>query len=173
MRSAKVLANQLLDNPLLREKVARLKEQRNQCTKLDADWVLQRLRDEVEADLIDIISDDGRIRPMRELPMIWRTGLVAGFEVTEVYGRDQDGHRIVVGVTKRIRFSDRLKRLELIGKHTDIGAFRERAVASDDEPLRRLYNQIAGKAIRPREERDEEEVLEVPPRLAVTDGIKH
>ena len=50
----------------------------------------------------------------------------------------------------------RLKRLELLGKQTDISAFRERAVASDEDPLRRLYNQIAGNVIRPHDERDEE-----------------
>ena len=82
MRSAKVSANQLLDNPLLREKVARLKEQRNQCTKLDADWVLQRLRMKSKQTSSTSLVTTAGIRPMREWPMIWRTGLVAGFEVT-------------------------------------------------------------------------------------------
>ena len=57
--------------------------------------------------------------------------------------------------------------------HTDIGPFRERAVASDEDPLRRLYNQIAGNVIRPREEQDDEDFLDVPPKPAVTDGNKH
>jgi phage terminase small subunit len=79
--------------------------------------VLTRLANELEADVADLFAEDGSLLPARQWPPIWRQGLVVGLDVT----RGADG----VTVTKA-RFSDRIKRLELMGKHVDVRAFAER-----------------------------------------------
>ena len=87
---------------------------RSERTQVSSDWVLKRLHDEAEADLADIYEKDGRLKPV---PEIWRSGLVASVETSVA----QDGTRV-----DKVRLSDRIKRIELIGKHMDVKAFVER-----------------------------------------------
>lgn len=94
------------------------KRGRSDRTKVNADWLLDRLAEESVADIADLYTADGRVKPVHEWPVIWRQGLVAGIDV-ETIGEGA-GH-----VTK-IKISDRIKRLELIGKHIDVQAFKDR-----------------------------------------------
>jgi phage terminase small subunit len=92
------------------------KAARSERLGLDSDWVLGRLSQEVQADMSDIFTDGTLdIKPIHEWPEIWRTGLVAGYDVVNNGGT----------LTTRIRFSDRTKRLEMIGKHVRVQAFKE------------------------------------------------
>lgn len=110
-------------------------EQRDR-TKIDADWVLNRLAQEVEADIADIHNDDGSLKPIKEWPMVWRKGLVAGFEIE--HSTDRDG-KPVVKVAK-VKVASRDKRLELLGKHIAVGAFREQVGLSGSLTLEQLVN---------------------------------
>ncbi len=94
---------------------------RSERTKIDADWVLTRLTHEAMADLADLYTENGELRPVAEWPLIWRQGLVSGLDVDE----DIQGGTKVGQVTK-VRLSDRIRRLELIGKHVNVQAFAER-----------------------------------------------
>lgn len=93
---------------------------RSERTGIDADWVLNRLASEAVADLADIIGSDGVLKPIEEWPLIWRQGLVTGIDVQE---DRQDG--VKIGQTVKVKLSDRIKRIELIGKHVNVQAFRE------------------------------------------------
>jgi phage terminase small subunit len=74
----------------------------------------------IDADLADLYGDDGSLRPVKDWPDIWRKGLVAGVDVEEIRA---DG--AVIGTVRKIKLSDRIKRLELIGKHVSVQAFKE------------------------------------------------
>lgn len=106
---------------------------RSERLKVDAAWVLQRLVDEAEADLADLYDEAGALKPVDQWPAIWRRGLVAGLDVEEV--REEGA---VVGVVRKLRLSDRIRRLELIGKHVGVQAFREQVglSAPDGGPIR-------------------------------------
>ena len=119
-RTAKQQGQRLLTNADVAKFVSDAQEARSKRTDIDADWVLRRLAEEAEADLSDIIGDDGEIRAVKDWPLIWRQGLVAGIDVQEVMIEGQK-----VGQTVKIKLSDRIKRLELIGKHVNVQAFRE------------------------------------------------
>ena len=82
-------------------------------TTVDAAWLLDRLAEEANADVADLFGPDGTLRPVTEWPAIWRKGLVSGMDVDE-FGR-----------VVKVRLSDRIKRLELIGKHVSVQAFKE------------------------------------------------
>jgi phage terminase small subunit len=112
--------------------------------------VLRRLVAEANANLKDIFAADGTLKPVEEWPEIWLTGLVSGIEIAEIWARDKDGKRVQIGVTKKLKLADRIRRIELIGKHIDVQAFKERASVSTDDPLKKLFEQISGQAIRPR-----------------------
>jgi phage terminase small subunit len=115
---------QLLQNTSVADAITALKAARSKQTGIDAAWLLKRLADEAEADLNDIVDDDGRLKNINEWPLIWRKGLVAGIEVEELWeGRGESRENI--GRLHKVKLSDRVKRLELIGKHIDVQAFRE------------------------------------------------
>jgi phage terminase small subunit len=56
--------------------VAKLK--RSERTEIDLDWMLKRLVDEVEADLADLYTDSGDLKPIDEWPRDLAARLVAG-----------------------------------------------------------------------------------------------
>jgi phage terminase small subunit len=114
----------LLSNPVVKAAIDASKVERSEKIGIDAEWVLQRLLEESEADLADIFDDNNNLKPIESWPKIWRQGLVAGVEVAALYeGVGED--RVQVGETKKVRLSDRLRRIELIGKHVRVNAFQE------------------------------------------------
>ena len=119
-RTAEQQGSRLLSNAKVAEAVQAAQTARAERTEIDADWVLKRLASEATADLADILNDAGGIKPVHEWPLIWRQGLVAGIEVQQnvVEG-------VSAGETVKIKLSDRIKRIELIGKHVNVQAFRE------------------------------------------------
>ncbi|WP_314952080.1 terminase small subunit [Bradyrhizobium cosmicum] len=124
----------LLANPAVKAAIDYAKIKRSEKTEIDAAWVLQRLVAEVEADLADLYTDAGDLKPIDEWPEIWRQGLVAGVEIDALHeGSGED--RIQVGLVKKIKLSDRLRRLELIGKHVRVNAFQDQITMSGVEGL--------------------------------------
>lgn len=115
-----------LKKPQIAEAIAVAQAARSERVQIDADWVLARLAAEVDADLAELIGDDGDVRPVKDWPEIWRKGLVSGLDVQEI---NSEGTKI--GQTVKLKLSDRLKRLELIGKHVNVQAFREQHGVSD------------------------------------------
>lgn len=120
-RSAKQVGHALLKHPVVGPMIEAAMKGRSDRTRIDADWMLIRLAEEAEADLADLYDEHGALKPVKEWPLIWRKGLVAGLDVEELRA---DG--VVMGLVKKVKLSDRIRRLELIGKHVDVQAFRER-----------------------------------------------
>ena len=119
--SAKTASSQgqrLLRNVEVSAAIAAGKMDRSERTKVDADWLLTRLADESVADIADLYDDAGNVKPVKDWPLIWRQGLVAGVEVERIGAG--------AGTVTKIKISDRIKRLELIGKHIDVQAFKEK-----------------------------------------------
>ncbi len=119
--SAEVTASRLLRIDQVAAAVAEAKAERAEKTGVDAAWVLKRLHDEAVADISDIYDDQGGLLPVHEWPLIWRQGLVQGIDVYEE--RDEEGR--VIGHTRKVKISDRIKRVELIGKHVNVQAFKD------------------------------------------------
>lgn len=113
----------LLANASVAAAVKDALEARGERTKINADWMLTRLAAEAEADLADLYDDNGNLLPVKQWPLIWRQGLVAGVETVREKGRGDDESDSHVD---KIKISDRVKRLELIGKHVDVQAFKDR-----------------------------------------------
>jgi phage terminase small subunit len=116
--SADVEGCRLLTNAKVGAAVAAAQSARSERTRIDADWLLARLAAEAQADVNDLYNEDGRIKPVKDWPLIWRQGLVAGLEV-ETIGEG-------AGHLTKVKLSDRIKRLELIGKHIDVQAFKDK-----------------------------------------------
>jgi phage terminase small subunit len=129
--------------------IAEAKAARVTATKTDAEWVLRRLIEDATADLADLYDANGHLRPVKEWPMTWRTGLVAGIETAlERDGTDGDGKPQYVEVRK-VKLADRTRLVELLGKHIGVGAFKERIEHSGEvtisDRLKRAEERAAGK----------------------------
>lgn len=119
-KTAKQQGARLLTNVDVAAAVSASKAERSAQTGIDARWVLERLGLEVEADMADLYDENGNLRPVKDWPLIWRTGLVAGVETVREGGEES------VSYVDKIKISDRIKRIELIGKHVDVQAFKDR-----------------------------------------------
>lgn len=101
----------------------RIKE-RGERTKIDADYVLRRLAEIDQMDVLDILRDDMTLKPVSEWPKVWRQYL-SGFDLAEMFeGAGED--RAMVGITKKLKWPDKVRNLELLGKHVGVNAFRDK-----------------------------------------------
>lgn len=123
--TAEQTAYKLGQKSLVQAAIADAQQKRAKRTTIDADWVLRRLAIEAEADLADLYDENGALKPVKEWPLIWRQGLVAGVE-TEQEFEEVDGKKVPIGLIHKVKLSDRVRRLELIGKHINVSAFTER-----------------------------------------------
>lgn len=126
-------------------------DERTARTQIDADWVLLQLADMFKADLADIFyPGTNDLRPIHEWPETWRK-MTTGVKIDNRFtGRGEDREEYTV---KDVKILDRLRALELIGKHTDVRAFTERVEVATDEALTKRL--LAGRR-RAKEARDQD-----------------
>ena len=108
VKGAKDQAYNLMQNPEVAAAIAAGMEARNKRLQVDADYVLKRLTSIDQMDLAEIHGDDGKLLPIKQWPLIWRQ------MVKEVDMK-----------TGKVKFHDKLRALELIGKHVNVNAFRD------------------------------------------------
>lgn len=121
--TAAVKASVMMRDERIQKRIAELMEERNKRMRVRADYVLMRLVEIDQMDVIDILNDDGSLKPIREWPKIWRTTL-SGFDLSStIMNMNEDS---IETILKKIKWPDKVKNLELIGKHVDVNAFKER-----------------------------------------------
>ncbi|EJM4784388.1 terminase small subunit [Salmonella enterica] len=126
--TAAVKASVMMRDERIQKRIAELMEERNKRLRVSADYVLLRLVGIDQMDVIDILNDDMSIKPVSEWPKVWRQYLT-GFELADMFeGRGDE--KELVGILKKIKWPDKVKNLELIGKHVDVNAFKERLEVS-------------------------------------------
>ena len=125
-KSAASIASENLTKPNVAAAIEAAMQERIARTQVTADYVLQRLVEIDQMDAIDIMNDDGALKPLIQWPKIWRQYL-SGFDVSEEFDRDGD-EKILIGYIKKIKWPDKVKNLELIGKHVNVQAWREKQV---------------------------------------------
>ncbi|MBJ9570246.1 terminase small subunit [Citrobacter braakii] len=125
--TAAVKASVMMRDDRIQKRIADLMEERNKRLRVSADYVLLRLVEIDQMDVIDILNDDGTLKPIREWPKIWRTTL-SGFDLSStIMNMDETS---IETILKKIKWPDKVKNLELIGKHVDVNAFKERLEVS-------------------------------------------
>lgn len=148
-KSAAELASRLLRKVKVVAEVDRLNSARLAKVNASSQSVLERLLEEANADLADLYNEDGSLKPVKDWPAIWRKGLVAGIQVEELFAGEGD-QRTKVGEVTKIKLSERLKRVELIGRHQNVSAFKDKIALDVEAPLKELFRAVAGVGIRPR-----------------------
>jgi len=123
------IASMNLAKAHIQARVAELMDERNKAVQIDAEYVLRRLKDIDELDALDIVDDRGYLLPLKQWPKIWRTS-VSGVEIG---GKGQ---------VSKIKWPDKVKNLEMIGKHTKVDAWTidKDGIDDDVQPLEITFN---------------------------------
>ncbi len=116
-KTARSQGSRLLTNVDIQKAIQQAKAEREERTKIDADYVLRRLVEIDQMDVLDIMDDQMKILPLRDWPKVWRQ-YISNIENLELTDAD--------GEFKKIKWPDKVKNLELLGKHVSVGAFKDK-----------------------------------------------
>lgn len=112
---AVVTGCELLATPEVQDRIAELAAARNQRLEITADEVLLELRRMLTADVALLTDEKGCVKAVDDIPLDLRR-TIASIDVEEIWeGRGED--REQVGVLKKVRFWNKEKAAELLGKH--------------------------------------------------------
>lgn len=139
-RSARSQGQRLLTNAAVLQAIQDRMAQRSKRTQVDADYVLHRLHDIDQLDIADILDDTGNMLAVSKWPKAWRQS-ITGLDLQEIMSGD------AASVVRKIKWPDKLKTLELMGKHVNVKAFEaEKESAADDlaTALAKLADKLPG-----------------------------
>lgn len=112
---AAAAASRLLRSVKVQEYIAELEEAAIKKHEVTAERVVAELAKISFLDPKAFFDDKGCLRPLSELPNEL-TAAIASLEVVENFDM-MDGERVFTGYTKKIKFNDKLKGLELLGRY--------------------------------------------------------
>jgi phage terminase small subunit len=141
--SAEVNAARLLRNAQVSEAINSAMAERSYRTHVTADRVLTELAKIAFFDIRELFENNASLKPIAGIPGS-AAAAISSLEVFETQNCDQPK-----GFIKKIRTADKLRALELLGKHLNM--FRDRLeVSGDDEnPLTLLLKTVQGTALKP------------------------
>lgn len=113
----------MLLEPDVKARINQLKQERIDQLGIDANYVLLRLYEIDQMDVLDILYEDMSLKNVSDWPPVWRRYL-SGFDLADMF-EGQGDDREMVGILKKIKWPDKVKNLELLGKHVSVQAFKE------------------------------------------------
>jgi phage terminase small subunit len=122
-KTAKEIGFENLTKPHIAKAIQNAMAARSKRTEVNADYVLKRLVEIDEMDVLDILNDDGSVKKITDWPKCWRV-TISSIDISELFDY-QDGKKELSGLLKKIKWPDKVKNLELLGKHTNVQAFKE------------------------------------------------
>jgi phage terminase small subunit len=125
-KTAETCGPRLLRNAQVTRAVEEGMAKRRSRMELSADRVLLELMRVAMSDLSQAYDKDGRLLPVQDMPEDCRRAIagIKVFEEFDGYGED----RVKVGEVREVKFWDKPRSLELLGKH--LGTFTERVELS-------------------------------------------
>lgn len=124
-KTAEVLGSRLVKKSLVAKAIELAKRERAARSKIDAEFVLQRLAEIASADKTEIYDKNGKVLNPKKWPVHLR--------------------RMLKGIkTTGYEFVDQLKALELLGRHIKVGAFEERISSTSEVTINVKYGNNRG-----------------------------
>lgn len=125
-KAARKTGSENLTKPDIEKRIQEIMNDRSERLEITADYVLNRLVEIDQMDVLDIINDDGKLKPISSWPKSWRTTL-SGFDIsTTIRDYDESTEETIL---KKIKWPDKVKNLELLGKHVKVQVFKEQIEA--------------------------------------------
>lgn len=97
-----------------------------QTFNMNAETMLARLVEIDGLDVADVIDERGKVRPVQDWPREWRVSINA-IEVVQVPQGD--------GVVVKVKLPDKLKNLQMLGRHVDVQTFKDKIEHDVNEGL--------------------------------------
>lgn len=136
-----VSAAEILNYPSVTSFINSFKADVVERAKTDAEYVLRRLREIDELDIIDIMRDDlSDFKPLSQWPKSWRIS-ISGLDLQTIASRSDEDD--IESVVKKIKWPDKTKNLELIGRHVDVKAWDGES-SQDNTPIGRIEIEVVG-----------------------------
>lgn len=123
-KTAAEMGHENLRKPKIAGAIAKEMDHRNKVVAIDAAYVLRRLKEIDDMDVIDILHEDLTIKPLSQWPKIWRT-MISGIDLNTTRTHTEEGS-VEENILKKMKWPDKVKNLDLIGKHVDVQAFNDR-----------------------------------------------
>lgn len=117
--TARQQGQRMLTNVDIELAIQKAMDKRSERTKVNADYVLNRLVEIDQLDIADILDEVGGVLPIKEWPESWRKS-ISGIDIQEVLSGD------IAALVRKIKWPDKLKNLELLGKHVAVSAFSDK-----------------------------------------------
>ncbi|EEF79443.1 Terminase small subunit superfamily [Methylophaga thiooxydans DMS010] len=138
-KTASPQAARLLANVNVSKAISERVKSRSEKLAVDSEYVLRRLIEIDQMDVVDILNHEGQLKPVSEWPEIWRQ-TITSLDVAELSSEGEN-----IGLLKKVKWPDKVKNLELLGKHTDIGAWEKRVEVNlnDRKSLAELLEEAA------------------------------
>jgi len=137
-KTANATASRLLTKDNIKARVSELISERSKSTQVDARYVLMRLKEIDELDVADILNEDGSMMAIKEWPKAWRIS-ISGLDISEMIIAD------IRTVVKKIKWPDKLKNLELLGRHVDIKAWDKDPESTSTDGLANAVSKLIDK----------------------------
>lgn len=138
VKSAARFAIELLHKTHVAEYINKIKTERSERTKIDADYVLNRIVEIDQMDVLDILDGTGNFKSITEWPKAWRT-TISGLDIQEIMQGDTET------VMRKIKWPDKVKNLELLGRHVSVQAFKDQKQLSGELSVTNLIKEISAK----------------------------
>ena len=116
-KTAQQMGSENLLKPVIAKAIQEAQNKRTEQTQIDAAYVLKRLVEIDQMDVLDIMDDNGNVKPIKDWPKTWRQ-YISNIETISL--EDE------VGWLKKIKWPDKVKNLELLGRHVSVGAFKDK-----------------------------------------------
>jgi phage terminase small subunit len=113
-KNCDVIACDLMKKPHIRREINKQLEARRKRTLITADRVLCEIYDMAFADIAEAFDENGNLKNVHEMPEHIRR-CISSIEIFEEFSKDKE--KEFLGYTKKIRFSDKIKNLELLATH--------------------------------------------------------
>jgi phage terminase small subunit len=143
-KTAAAIAEKLLKKPQVAKAIKAAMDERSERTAITAERVLDELARVAFADLSKAFREDGTLKALHEMDRDTRRAIVS-LEVTALHGEEG----VKIGTLSKIKLGDKLRALELLGRH--LGMFNDKlTIAADAEnPLQVILKLAQGTALKP------------------------
>lgn len=134
-RSARAHVGRLLTNEAIARHIAELRDARSARVGVQADDVLRGLWHIAMLDIGEAFDASGALKPLADMPEGVRRA-IASVETEELFN-GRGGERASIGVTRKVRFHDKIRALDLLGQHLGLWKSKVEVTGRDGGPIER------------------------------------
>lgn len=138
-------AKLMKENEAVKAYIEKAMAERQERMQIEQDDVLRELARIAFLDIRQAFDDEGRMINVNRLDEGVARAIVSIDQYIEYDGKGDD--REAVGITKKVKLADKLRALELIGKH--MGMFKEKVEVEPGNALTQFLEAISGTTLGP------------------------